>query len=237
MAGSLRHLPRRDSLSERIYLDLRARLQRCEIDPDRKLVDLEIAAGYGTSRMPAREALLRLTNEGYLVGTTRGFVTPRLSLDDIRDIFEVRKLLEPRAAADAARDLTPAAQTRLTAAIEEARAALASDDIERLILANIAFRGAWLGAVKNQRLADTIARFVDHVQTVRLGTLADPTTRAVVAQGLEGLYLAFRNRDPDAACRHMAGFMADAEQAFFGVRKAELDRERANAVNSGPVRA
>ncbi len=41
--------------------------------------------------MPAREALLRLANEGYLVGTTRGFVTPRLGLDDIREIFEVRR--------------------------------------------------------------------------------------------------------------------------------------------------
>jgi hypothetical protein len=58
----------------------------------------------GTSRMPAREALLRLTNERYLVGTTRGFVTPRLSLEDIRDIFAVRLLLEPRAAANAAEE-------------------------------------------------------------------------------------------------------------------------------------
>src|ERR1700681_4118239 len=102
-----RPLIRRDNLSERIYLDLRSRLQRGGIDADRRLVDLEVAAEYGTSRMPAREALLRLANEGYLVGTTRGFVTPKLSLEDIRDIFAVRRLLEPQAAANAARDLAP----------------------------------------------------------------------------------------------------------------------------------
>ncbi len=224
-----RRLPRNDNLSERIYLDLRTRLQRCEIDQDGRLVDVEIAAEYGTSRMPAREALLRLANEGYLVGTTRGFVTPRLSLEDIRDIFEVRKLLEPRAAANAARDLSRADQDRLTAAIVEARAAAASDDIERLILSNIAFRAAWLGAVRNERLATTIARFVDHVQTVRLGTLIDPKTRAVVAAGLEGLYRAFLDRDAKAAAAHMFDFMEAAEQAFFSVRKAELERE------SGPA--
>ena len=57
-------LSKQDSLSERIYLDLRGRLQRCEIEPDGRLVDLEIANSYGTSRMPAREALLRLANAG-----------------------------------------------------------------------------------------------------------------------------------------------------------------------------
>src|SRR5690349_11259312 len=115
--GATARLSKQDSLSERIYFDLRARLQRCEIGPETRLVDLEVASGYGTSRMPAREALLRLANEGYLVGTTRGFVTPTLSLDDIRDIFEVRKLLEPRAAANAARDLDDAGRARLTKAI------------------------------------------------------------------------------------------------------------------------
>ena len=90
---NLTRLTKPDSLSERIYGDLRGRLQRCEIGPEDRLVDTEIAIAYGTSRMPVREALLRLANEGYLVGTTRGFTVPRLSLDDIREIFEVRRLL------------------------------------------------------------------------------------------------------------------------------------------------
>lgn len=218
-------LPKPDSLSEQIYLDLRARLQRCEIGPDVRLVDLEIASAYGTSRMPAREALLRLANEGYLIGTTRGFVTPTLSLQDIRDIFEVRKLIEPRAAANAARDLDDMGRERLTKAIEEARAAIRDDDVDRLILANIAFRSTWLGALRNTRLATTIARFVDHAQTVRLGTLRDLETRAVVASGLEGLYDAFMRRDSIAAADRMSAFMSAAEQAFFSVRKAELERE------------
>ena len=220
-------LSKPDSLSERIYADLRHRLQRCEIDPDVRLVDTEIASAYGTSRMPVREALLRLANEGYLAGTTRGFMVPRLTLDDIRDIFEVRRLLEPQAAANAARDLDEATEHELTQAILEAREASRADDVERLIVANIRFRAAWLGAVRNDRLANTIARFVDHVQTVRLGTLREPVTRKVVADGLEGLYDAFLRRDPSAAAKRMATFMAAAEEAFFTVRKAELDREDA----------
>jgi DNA-binding GntR family transcriptional regulator len=222
-------LAKPDSLSERIFLDLRARLQRCEIRVEDRLVDLEVAAAYGVSRMPAREALLRLANEGYLVGTTRGFVTPRLSLDDIRDIFEVRKLLEPHAAASAARDLDDRGRQALTKAIVDARLAAKEDDVERLIMANISFRRGWLDALRNERLAITLARFVDHVQTVRLGTLRDQETRSVVAAGLEELYDAFMRRDIDAARARMTSFMEAAEQAFYKVRKSEIEHEEATA--------
>src|SRR5215213_1180333 len=120
MAGEPSQLKRPGSLRERIYTDLRVRLQRCEFGPDDRLVDVDVASTYGTSRMPVREALLQLVNEGYLVGTTRGFMVPVLTQDDVRDIFEVRKLLEPRAAAHAARDLDSPAEAALAKALEQA---------------------------------------------------------------------------------------------------------------------
>lgn len=215
-------LPRAENLSERIYTDLRARLQHCAIGPDERLVDLELAAAYGTSRMPAREALLKLVAEGYLVGTTRGFTVPTLSLQDIRDIFEVRRLLEPHAAADAARHIDADAITELDAALVQARASVANDDGELMILANMAFRQVWLSRVGNPRLASTIARFVDHVQTVRLATLCNPPTRKIVVDGLEGLYEVLVERSAPKTRSRMAAFLGAAEKAFFSVRAAEL---------------
>lgn len=222
---SLPDVPRRlakpDSLSERIYGDLRARLQRCEIGPGDRLVDTDIAAAYGTSRMPVREALLRLANEGYLTGTTRGFVLPRLSGQDFREIFEVRRLLEPRAAALAARDLDEAGQRELARALEDARAALAEDDPSRLIVASARFRAAWLGSVRNGRLAETIARFVDHVQSVRLGTLSDAATREIVVTGLVELHEAFARRDEAGVEARMTAFIDAAEAAFTRMHREE----------------
>jgi DNA-binding GntR family transcriptional regulator len=214
-------LSKPESLRERIYLDLRRRLQRSEIGPSDRLVDTEIAAEYGASRMPAREALMRLVHEGYLTGSTRGFVIPALSLSDVLEIFEIRRLLEPRAAALAARDLTEAAAAALTQALADARAAEAKGDVEALILANIAFRAAWLGAVGNARLAATIARFVDQVQAVRLSTLRDAETRRVVLAGLERLHDAFLRRDAVAAADRMAEFVAHAERAFRALHEGD----------------
>lgn len=221
-AHAVRSLPRAENLSERIYGDLRERLQHGAIGPRERLVDLELAAAYGTSRMPAREALLRLVAEGYLVGTTRGFAVPTLSLQDIRDIFAVRRLLEPQAAADAARHIDATAVAELDAAIAQARASVANDDGELMILANMAFRQVWLSRVGNPRLESTIARFVDHVQTVRLATLCNPATRRVAVDSLEDLYEALVERDARKTHSRMAAFLAAAEKAFFSAREAEL---------------
>jgi DNA-binding GntR family transcriptional regulator len=221
-ARDVSSLARTGNLSERIYTDLRARLQRCAIQPDERLVDVELAAAYGTSRMPAREALLRLVAEGYLTGTTRGFTVPTLSLHDIREIFGVRRLLEPTAAADAARHFDAAAVAELDAALAQARAAVKANDTDAMIQANMAFRHVWLSRVGNARLASTIARFVDHVQTVRLGTLSNPPTRRIVMDGLEGLHAVLVRRDAAKTRVRMAAFLAAAERAFFSVRQAEM---------------
>lgn len=231
-AHAVSSLPRAENLSERIYTDLRGRLQRCAIGPDERLVDLELAAAYGTSRMPAREALLRLLAEGYLVGTTRGFAVPTLSLQDIRHIFEVRRLLEPHAAADAARHIDGAAAAELDAALAMARSSVANDDGALMIQANMAFRQVWLSRVGNPRLASTIERFVDHVQTVRLATLCNPPTRKIVVDGLEGLHEVLVQRSAARTRARMAAFLAAAEKAFFSVRAAELAADAPRAARA-----
>jgi DNA-binding GntR family transcriptional regulator len=225
-------LGRSDSLRQQIYLDLRGRLQRGEIGPDQRLIDVSLAEALGVSRMPVREALLQLMNEGYLVGTTRGFMLPRLTLDDIADIFEVRRLLEPRAAANAARDLDGEGHARLKAALARAEEARDRQDPVELALANIAFRDTWTGAVRNQRLAATISRFADHVQVVRFGTLHDPSIQSVVVDGMADLYDAFIRRDALAAQDRMTAFIAEAEKSFF-----QVHRERSAVPPRGKLRS
>ena len=103
------------SLRAQIYEDIRDRIHRGALGANDRLVDVEIAGNLGVSRMPVREALLQLTHEGYLVGTTRGFMLPTLTPTDVANIFEVRRCLEPCAAAHAARTLDTAGMERLAA--------------------------------------------------------------------------------------------------------------------------
>lgn len=213
--------PRPASLRQQIRESIRRKLQHGEIGPDQRLVDLDIANTMGVSRMPVREALLELVSEGYLVGTTRGFVLPKLSFQDVSDIFAIRKLLEPVAAANACRNLSPAAEATLVEAFERAKRAHAARDSDELGLANMQFRQTWLEAEPNWRLAATISRFADQVQTVRLGTLHNPATQDVVIAGLERLIDGFRRRDAVAVEAAVRDFIDDAESHYFAVQEAE----------------
>ncbi len=214
---------RGESLRGRVYEDVLGRIRRGEVGQDDRLVDTEIALRLGVSRMPVREALMQLVSEGHLVGTTRGFMRPRLTLADVADVFEVRRLLEPRAAAQAAQILDAEGIRRLRDALERAEAAVASGDTEALFDANVDFRAAWMGAVRNGRLAAAIARFVDHVQVVRFATLTDPETQPIVAAGLRRLYEAFAARDGVAAHDRMARFIDTAEERFGRVAAVDAD--------------
>ena len=210
---------RPNSLREQIRESIRRQLQHGEIGPEERLVDVELANKLGVSRMPVREALLQLVNEGYLVSTTRGFMLPTLSLQDIKDIFEVRKLLEPRAAANAARNLTLQGEATLRQAFARAKKAKASRDVDELAAANRLFRATWLAAESNWRMAATIQRFVDQVQIVRLGTLDDLQTQDIVVDDLEKLVDAFSRRDAAAVETLMMAFIIDAERCFFAGHK------------------
>lgn len=226
-------MPEETSLSARsggnlraaIHEDIRNRIHRGELGPNDRLVDVEIAASLGVSRMPVREALLQLTHEGYLVGTTRGFMLPRLTPADVADIFEVRRCLEPRAAAHAARSLDADGLRRLAAALDDAERAVATVDADLLFQANVAFRSSWLEAVDNKRLSSAIARFADHVQVVRFGTLSHPPTQVIVLAGMSKLYAAFERRDSMAAFDHMTTFIKDAEDRFVALAQTMENSE------------
>jgi DNA-binding GntR family transcriptional regulator len=212
-------IARPESLRSQIYDVIRERLLRGEIGSGQRLVDSEIATDLGASRMPAREALMQLVNEGYLVGTTRGFMLPDLNPDDIKEIFEIRRLLEPRAAASAARNLLAESKLALSNATAHAESAVSAHDAHQLMHANVAFRQAWLTRVPNRRLAATILRFSDQVRIVRAGTLAAPIVQEVVLSGLRQLRDAFLEGDFVGVHDRMNAFIVSAEELFFALNK------------------
>ncbi|MCS5498396.1 GntR family transcriptional regulator [Cnuibacter physcomitrellae] len=90
--------------SERAYATLRREILDWELPPGTVLGEIEQSERLGVSRTPLRSALAALTAEG-LVGAQsgRGLVVTPVSVDDARELFEVRDALEQKAARLAAR--------------------------------------------------------------------------------------------------------------------------------------
>ncbi|MGR7995622.1 MULTISPECIES: GntR family transcriptional regulator [unclassified Xanthobacter] len=56
-----------------------------------------LAEAYGVSRIPVREALFQLEAEGLVrMVPQKGAIVSDLSVDEINDVFELRRMLEPR---------------------------------------------------------------------------------------------------------------------------------------------
>lgn len=210
----------RQSHRDRIHALLLQRIQTGGVGWQDRLVDTALAAELGVSRMPVRDALMRLAAEGYLVPTTRGFTLPALSGDEVLEVFELRRLLEPRAAAMAAQAMDGARLARLTEAVDQARGTLESGDVALFYRASERFRGGWLDAVPNRTLVETIQRYLGQVQTVRLTTMRDPVSHGVIVEGQRDLLAAFAARDAVAAADRMLRFVIEGEQAFRRARDA-----------------
>lgn len=198
-----------------VYTTILGRIKRGEIGSDERIVDSRLASEFKLSRMPVRQALLRLVHEGYLAGTTRGFVLPRLTYDDIEEIFEVRMLIEPRAAASACRILQDDQIEQLREALTEARRAVADVRPGDMMIANDRFRHIWLNAVPNRRLAASISRFVDHVQIVRKATIIDTATQHLVLELLANMLQGFERRDALMVHDATIQFVVRAKESFF----------------------
>jgi DNA-binding GntR family transcriptional regulator len=95
--------------SDVVYERLRDEILTWRIPAGTALNEVELAERLGVSRTPLRAALGRLALEG-LVDTSRGRtgVVPDVSVESVRDLFELREALEVHAARLAARRGRPA---------------------------------------------------------------------------------------------------------------------------------
>lgn len=213
----------RTSHRQRIHESIRSRILRGEIGQDDRLVDTAIAAEMGVSRMPVREALMQLVSEGYLEGTTRGFTLPRLGADRVAEIFLLRRLLEPRAAAMAAQALSGADLARMRQALADSAATLETGDFEAFYRASEMFRDIWLSAVPNAELRAAIQRYSGQVQAVRLATMRDALVHRTIVAGQQDLMAAFARHDALGAGDRILGFVLEAEISYLRLNKPGIE--------------
>jgi DNA-binding GntR family transcriptional regulator len=84
-----------ESAAGRITRDLRRRMLSGELKPGTVLSQSRIAAEYDVSRMPARDALQVLANEGLVdLGATTSVVR-ELSIAELQELYELREAVEP----------------------------------------------------------------------------------------------------------------------------------------------
>lgn len=118
----LKEIVRSTTLTEQVYNQLRRGLLVGVWKPGEKITARELSRRLGVSLTPAREAIIRLSNEGAIhVSETRTFSIPEMGRDRYRAITDIRLALEPMAAGLAATKAPPDLPEQLAARNEEMR--------------------------------------------------------------------------------------------------------------------
>jgi GntR family transcriptional regulator, rspAB operon transcriptional repressor len=82
-------------LRETVYAQLRADMISCTLAPGTEIREAELAARFGMSKSPVRDALMRLEREGLVITAPRqGYRVAPVSLGDVLDMFHLRAALE-----------------------------------------------------------------------------------------------------------------------------------------------
>jgi DNA-binding GntR family transcriptional regulator len=103
-----RHQRAFPTVSDMVYEIIRDGILQGAFAPGERLRQDELAEAIGVSRIPVRSALMQLDAEGLIdFHSYRGALVTDVSIDDMREIYEIRALVEPHALRKAMRTMTP----------------------------------------------------------------------------------------------------------------------------------
>jgi DNA-binding GntR family transcriptional regulator len=154
--------PDRQPLTERIHLRLRDDILHARLQPGQTILEPDLAERFGVSKTPVREALRLLVQDGWVIVLPRkGYLIRPLGLDDLREVFDLREMLEPGFAAEAAWRAAGTGAVEVRAAIEAQRSA--SDDLDLALDSAAAFHIRIAELAGNARGAKIISTLVDEV--------------------------------------------------------------------------
>jgi DNA-binding GntR family transcriptional regulator len=150
------------------YEFIRNAILEGDYEPGKRLTEEFLAAELNVSRTPIREALKRLESEGLITSLKRGMCVRSFSPTDVRQIYDLRALLESYAASQAAvrraeTDLDElfAANRLYAQAIQQLPDTKpVNRQIKNIVLLNNRFHEAVLNACKNDHIQFLISKVI-----------------------------------------------------------------------------
>jgi DNA-binding GntR family transcriptional regulator len=146
-------------LREGVYEALLELIVTRALQPGQHLIESELATRLGISRQPVREALQRLSTEGWVdLRPAHGAFVHTPTEEEADQLLAVRSLLEAESARLAAANMTPQAVAGLREICERGVSALAADEVDAVVAANAELHSAIVELSGNKVLAELAAQ-------------------------------------------------------------------------------
>src|SRR6266566_7060268 len=154
---------------------LREAIMSGKLKPGQRLVERELCEMTGVSRPSIREALRLLEADG-LVNTIphRGPVVSTISLEEARQLYAARAVLEGFAGRECARLHDPAVVRRIGDALARLKVAAAKTDFTATLEAKTDFYAALIGGCQNAFIERMLKPLHDRITLLRITSMSQP---------------------------------------------------------------
>jgi len=198
------------SESARIHAALRAAILDVALAPGAAIAEHDIAARFGVSRTPVREALLRLAGEGLVdIKPQRGTFVARLSLRRIEEALFVRQAVECMILERVtAREDRVGIAARLAAIVAEQAAAIDAGDVGTALDADTRFHRALVVASGLDGVWSVVAEARDLHHRIRAIAVPELGSAAQAIRDHRAIVRAVRDGDAARAMRTMTAHLA-----------------------------
>jgi DNA-binding GntR family transcriptional regulator len=152
-------------LSQRVFDELESAIVRRELPPGTHLVEDEIAVKLGVSRTPVREAFRMLARAQWLeLQPHVGARVRHPSIQEVRDLFQMREILDRGATEITATRATPEDVAGLREILRQGWEAVEAADSELLADLNFTFHGEIARMAGNELLLTILQEIVKQVR-------------------------------------------------------------------------
>ncbi len=210
-----------------IYERMVATILDHRLSPGTKLVEDKLATAFGVSRTRIRPVLVRLANEQIVTLTpNRGAVVAQPTEEEAREVFQVRKMIEPTLIECFIQNATAPDMATLAACIAAEEAARAAGDMRRAIRLSGDFHLHIANAAQHQTLGRILRELVSRTSLILMSysvnhLQARPDATACGCQEHRALLDAIRLRDPREAARLMHEHLQQLESQLQFSRSTE----------------
>lgn len=163
------------NITEQVYEELKKQIVVGKIKDGERLVEDTLAAEFGVSKTPVREALARLISEKLVERIPRkGVVVRAMSYEEVVDFLEVREVLEKFAIRKAAQKVSDVDIAILKQILDESDEAAKEGDPYRYSDLDLAFHSKIIDMSDSTAIKEIIPRVYDQIRVVMRASVSLP---------------------------------------------------------------
>ncbi|MBR4761951.1 MAG: GntR family transcriptional regulator [Clostridia bacterium] len=176
------------SLADQVFENLENDILSGKYQRGELLTESRLSQILGVSRTPIREALRRLSQERIIAETGKGSIVLGITEDDLKDIFYIRRKIEAKCAAQAAKNRTEEQLSELREAVEFQEFYLAKKDPDKIKLMDSRFHETIYRMSGSAVFCDVLIPLHKKIQKYRRASLSNSSRAAASVSEHRGIY-------------------------------------------------